>query len=128
MSFNPFCAVFVLYEHILACADLEDCEEDIQLLDGIGATMSEASSNRTKISPFVRKINALNQVTKRFIDERRRAKIADPTVGQTAHAMPPSDMPASAPFHELLFNFDGSTQLLGFIRVAGDPLHCRKLA
>jgi hypothetical protein len=127
ISFYPFCAVFSLYEHILACASPEDCEQDVQLLERIGATMSEASTKRTDFSPFARTINALNQVTRTFQDERRRAKNnGDPnTVGQTADTMPEFDMSAFAPFPEFPFNFEDGTQPLGFVRALENDFTAR---
>ncbi|EAT85836.2 hypothetical protein SNOG_07185 [Parastagonospora nodorum SN15] len=84
ISFYPFCAVFALYENILACADPSDCEQDVQLLEAIGETMNEASAKRTDFSPFAATINALNQVTRSFQNERRRAKDGNFAVGETA--------------------------------------------
>lgn len=87
--------------------------------------MSEASSKRADFSPFARTINALNQVTRTFQDERRRAKTAGPTVGQTADVMPEFDMSAFAPFPEFPFSFDDSTQPLGFVRALENDFTAR---
>jgi hypothetical protein len=117
ISFYPFCAVFSLYEHILACADPADCEKDVQLLEAIGRTMNEASAKRTDFSPFARTINALNKVTRTFQDDRRRMKDGNPAIGETADTMPEFDMSAFAPFPEFpQFNFEDGTQPLGFVR------------
>jgi hypothetical protein len=125
ISFYPFCAVFSLYEHILMCTDPEECEQDVQLLESIGAAMSEASDVRADLSPFARTINALNKVSASFQDERRRAKNADTAVGITAETMPEFDMSAFASFPDLPFNFEDGTQPLGFFRALENDLTAR---
>jgi hypothetical protein len=122
ISFYPFCAVFSLYEHILSCTDPEECEPDFQLLESIGAAMSETSAVRADLSPFARTINALNKVSASFQDARRKAKNADTAVGLTADTMPEFDMSAFASFPDLPFNFDNGTQPLGFFRALESDL------
>ncbi|KFX87316.1 hypothetical protein V490_08349 [Pseudogymnoascus sp. VKM F-3557] len=117
ITFYPFCAVFSLYEHILACANPEDCEQDIQLLERVGATMAEASALRSDFVPFARTINALNKVSRTIQDERRKERgHGDDATGATAHTMPDFDMSAFASFSEFPSNFEDGNQPLGFIR------------
>ncbi|KFY44994.1 hypothetical protein V494_01202 [Pseudogymnoascus sp. VKM F-4513 (FW-928)] len=116
ITFYPFCAVFSLYEHILACVNPEDCEEDIQVLERIGAAMTDASTLRPDFVPFARTINALNKVSRTIQDERRKAVHGDDATGLPAHAMPEFDLSAFASFSEIPFNFEDSNQPLDFIR------------
>jgi hypothetical protein len=116
ITFYPFCAVFSLYENILACANLEECEQDLRLLESIGATMAEASTLRTDFVPFARTINALNKVLQTIQDERRKTGCQDDATGETANTMPEFDMSALASFSEFPSNFEDYNQPLGFIR------------
>ncbi|KFZ10142.1 hypothetical protein V501_05327 [Pseudogymnoascus sp. VKM F-4519 (FW-2642)] len=116
ITFYPFCAVFSLYENILACANLEECEQDLRLLESIGATMAEASTLRTDFVPFARTINALNKVLRTIQDERRKTGSRDDATGETANTMPEFDMSALASFSEFPSNFEDYNQPLGFIR------------
>lgn len=76
ITFYPFCAVFSLYEYILACTDPGDCEEDVQALEAIGSAMAEISDHRPNFLPFSRTINALNKVSRTLQEERKRAKLS----------------------------------------------------
>lgn len=104
----------------MACANPEDCEQDIQLLERVGATMAEASALRSDFVPFARTINALNKVSRTIQDERRKegghGDDATGATGATAHTMPDFDMSAFASFSEFPSNFEDSNQPLGFIR------------
>jgi hypothetical protein len=117
--------VFSLYEHILVCANPDDCEQDIQLLENIGATMSTASDQRRDLLPFARAINALNKVSRTFQDDRRRPRTTDSPYGQTADTMPEFDMSAFASLPDLPFNFDDNTQPLGLFRALETDLTAR---
>ncbi|RDL40552.1 Uncharacterized protein BP5553_00531 [Venustampulla echinocandica] len=116
ISFYPFCAVFSLYEHILACANPEDCEQDIRLLESVGAAMAEASTLRTDLVPFARTINALNKVSRTIQDERRKAGYRDVATGETANNMPEFDFSAFASFSGVPYNVEDSSQPLSFVR------------
>lgn len=74
ITFYPFCAVFSLYEYVLACTNPEDCEDDIRSLEGLGKAMAQACELRQDFLPFVKTVNALNKVTRSLQDERRREK------------------------------------------------------
>lgn len=125
ISFYPFCAAFSLYENILLCANPDDCEQDILLLEGIGTAMSQASASQSALTPFARTINALNKVSRTFHEDRRRARDADASVGQTAYNMPELDMSAFASLPDLPFNFEDNTQPLGFFRALENDLTTR---
>lgn len=116
ITFYPFCAVFSLYEHILACANPNDCEQDIQLLESVGAGMAQASALRTDFVPFARTINALNKVTRTIQDERRKTGHVDGSTGAIVHTMPELDATAFASFSEFPVNFEDSNEPFGFIR------------
>lgn len=118
ISFYPFCAVFTLYEYILACTNPDDCEQDVQLLESIGATMAEASVHRTDFRPLERTINALNKVSRTIQDERRRAAAgrSNPSAGETSNMMPDFDMSTFASFPDFPINFDDANQPLCFVR------------
>lgn len=74
ITFYPFCAAFSLYEHVLACSDPDDCEDDIKSLENVGFAMAETSARRLNLSPFAKTITALNKVSRTLQDERRRVK------------------------------------------------------
>ncbi|KAF2833134.1 hypothetical protein CC86DRAFT_310811 [Ophiobolus disseminans] len=118
ISFYPFCAVFSLYEYILACTNPEECEQDVQLLESIGATMAEASVQRADFRPFERTINALNKVSRTIQDERRKAaaRSSDPAAGEITNTMPEFDASAFASFLDFPLNFDDTSQPFGFVR------------
>ncbi|KAH7114295.1 hypothetical protein B0J11DRAFT_540609 [Dendryphion nanum] len=71
LSFYPFCAVFSLYEYILACENPEDCEADIRSLEELGAAMKESCERRPDFIPISNTINALNKVSRSTQDRRR---------------------------------------------------------
>ncbi|KAH7388650.1 hypothetical protein BKA66DRAFT_460438 [Pyrenochaeta sp. MPI-SDFR-AT-0127] len=72
ITLYPFCAVFSLYEYILACNDPEDCEIDIQMLEDIGTLMAQSCAQRRNFLPFVKTIDALNKVSRSLQDEKRK--------------------------------------------------------
>ncbi|KAI8936434.1 hypothetical protein NX059_006841 [Plenodomus lindquistii] len=72
ITFYPFTAAFSLYEHVLACTEPDDCEDDIKSLEEVGTAMSESSVYRSNLKPFSKTINALNKVSRTIQDERRR--------------------------------------------------------
>jgi hypothetical protein len=109
--------VFSLYEYIIACASPDECEQDVQLLERIGAAMDKASTSLSDFTPLARTINALNKVTRTIQDERRRAGAGSDSVhGGTTNGMPDFDLSALASFPDFPFNFDDATQPLGFVR------------
>jgi hypothetical protein len=115
ISFYPFCAVFALYEYILACASPDDCEQDVQLLENIGAAMADTSDEWSDFVPFARTINALNKVSRSFQEERRRAQNASSSAGEMA-TLPDFDISAFASFSDVAFTMDDTMHPLGFVR------------
>lgn len=72
--FYPFCAVFTLYEHIIACTDPDACEDDVRQLELVAAAMEHTSRTiRADLKPFATTIKALNRVS-RTIQESRRGR------------------------------------------------------
>lgn len=122
ISFYPFCAVFALYEHILACGNPADCAQDIAILDRIGTAMTQTSQLRADFLPFARTINALNKVCNTIQDERR--KQADkPTSSSSSSATPHNpftaenlDVSAFPEFSGFPISFDESYQPFGLVR------------
>jgi hypothetical protein len=125
ISFFPFCAVFSLYEHILACTQPNDCEQDVQLLESIGATMEEASAQRTDFLPLARTINALNKVSRTFQDERHRTRNVDPVVRGISDPIPEFDISAFASFPDFPFNLEDTTQPQEFFRALENDFTAR---
>ncbi|KAH7080572.1 hypothetical protein BKA63DRAFT_591170 [Paraphoma chrysanthemicola] len=115
ISFYPFCAVFSLYEYILACSNPDDCEEDMQILESIGTAMAQISAERADFMPFERTIEALNKVSRSIQDERRKAQTTESVSGEI-NAMPELDASAFASFPDFPFNFDDRAQPHGFVR------------
>jgi hypothetical protein len=70
ISFYPFCAVFSLYEHVVATANPDDCEDDIQALENIGSVMQQACSVYSDLVPLSNTVNALNKVVRSMQDSR----------------------------------------------------------
>ncbi|KAF1993490.1 hypothetical protein P154DRAFT_582758 [Amniculicola lignicola CBS 123094] len=71
ISFYPFCAVFSLYENILASSDPDTCEEDVQSLERTGAAMKKACKVHPEYVPITNTILALNKVCRTTQDSRR---------------------------------------------------------
>lgn len=73
--FYPFCAVFTLYEHIVACTDPDECEADVRQLEHIGDAMEHTSTTiRSDLKPFAKTIKALNKVSRTIQDGRRNKR------------------------------------------------------
>jgi hypothetical protein len=96
MTFYPFCVVFTLYAHVLACTNPEDCEGDIQALENIGAAMTDVSTQRPDFVPFANTINALNRVSRTLQDERRRGAALAETRAPGYSAMDDPNIPWSS--------------------------------
>ncbi|CAO2650629.1 Nn.00g019210.m01.CDS01 [Neocucurbitaria sp. VM-36] len=77
ITFYPFCAVFSLYEYVLACTNPDDCEDDIRSLENIGTAMAQACAVRQDFLPFAKTVNALNKVSRSLQDERRKDQSID---------------------------------------------------
>ncbi|KAH9865699.1 hypothetical protein J1614_009286 [Plenodomus biglobosus] len=137
ITFYPFTAAFSLYEHVLACTEPDDCEDDIKSLEDVGAAMSEACGRRQNLVPFSKTINALNKVSRTLQDERRRERLMKeqgsnnqhPSVGfnlppnslDTFQNLMASELPNFNPsvfssFPDLNLNLDGDFQPQGFVR------------
>ncbi|KAF2856144.1 hypothetical protein T440DRAFT_99182 [Plenodomus tracheiphilus IPT5] len=137
ITFYPFTAAFSLYEHILACTEPDDCEDDIKVLEAVGAAMSEACRRRSNLVPFSRTINALNKVSRTLQDERRKDRSTDdqgrshrsPSVSMTlplttfdtfqnlmASELPDFDASAFSSVPDLNMNLDGDFHPHGFVR------------
>jgi hypothetical protein len=117
--------VFSLYEYVLACTNPEDCEQDVQLLENIGATMARASALRTDFMPFARAINALNKVSRGIQDERRKAVNPVAATGDSTNGLPEFDISAFASFPDFLFNFEETAQPFGFVRALENDVIAR---
>jgi hypothetical protein len=111
-----------LYEYVLACTNPNDCEQDVQLLESIGATMARTSALRTDFLPFARTINALNKVSRSIQDERRKAANLAATTGEV---IPDFDFSAFASFPDFPFNFEDSSQPFGFVRALENDVIAR---
>ncbi|KAF1841025.1 uncharacterized protein K460DRAFT_371020 [Cucurbitaria berberidis CBS 394.84] len=88
ITFYPFCAVFSLYEYVLACTDPDDCENDIRSLEKVGTAMAQASTRRWDFFPFAKTINALNKVSRSMQDEKRAARATTAMGGEGTHIPP----------------------------------------
>ncbi|KAF2018874.1 hypothetical protein BU24DRAFT_447492 [Aaosphaeria arxii CBS 175.79] len=92
ISFYPFCAVFSLYEHILACTDPEQCEADLQLLENIEVAVRAGCEVHPDLYPLSNTITALNAVSRSTQDLRRNgpspAYQSPPTHSSSASTMP----------------------------------------
>lgn len=71
ISFYPFCAVFSLYEHVVATTNPDDCEDDLRALENIGSIMQQACSAHVDMIPLSNTVNALNKVVRSLQDSRR---------------------------------------------------------
>jgi len=134
ITLYPFCVVFTLYEHILACSKPEDCESDIQILENIGAAMAQSGTQRRDLVPFERTINALNRVSRSLQEERRKESMLietrehvaqetdlPPTNFDTiqnlmASELPDIDMSNFSSMPDYTPNMDGDFQSVGFFR------------
>jgi hypothetical protein len=96
MTFYPFCVVFTLYAHVLACTNPDNCEGDIQALENIGAAMTDVSTQRPDFVPFAKTINALNRVSRTLQDERRRGAALAETKAPGHSAMDDPNIPWSS--------------------------------
>lgn len=72
ISFYPFCAVFCLYEHILASTQPEECDGDVRSLESIGMAMQRTCEAYPDLIPISRIINALNKVSRTTHDHQRQ--------------------------------------------------------
>ena len=136
MTFYPFCVVFTLYSHVLACTNPDDCESDIQALENIGVAMLQTSTQRQDFMPFAKTINALNRVSRTLQDERRKAvnlagtgepgygAIQEPSMPPSsydtfqdlvANELPDFDLSAFS-LPDYPSNIEGDFQHLGFFR------------
>ncbi|KAF2131498.1 hypothetical protein P153DRAFT_365077 [Dothidotthia symphoricarpi CBS 119687] len=135
ISFYPFCAVFSLYEHILACTDPEDCEQDVQSLESIGDAMANICAVRLDFTPFAKTIMALNKVSRAIQDERRnqRTDVASTEIvdhlantqqqfQNLANYIPTFDSPAFGVFSDFPMNMEGDMAPLDFVRALENDL------
>jgi hypothetical protein len=151
MNFYPFCAVFLLYEHILACVDPDGCEDDLCSLERIGAEMKQATIDSTDFLPLSKTINALNKVSRKVQDSRRNpismqtASTFSPPLEQNQphQQLPPNlSLPSSTdilnpnpgslgfsfpyfPDFGLNIDQDGNFQPLGFVRAVENDFIAR---
>ncbi|KAG9186952.1 hypothetical protein G6011_10060 [Alternaria panax] len=134
ITLYPFCVVFTLYEHILACNNPESCESDIQILENIGAAMAQSSTQRQDLVPFERTINALNRVSRTLQEDRRKGSMLSeasehvtqemdlpPTSFDTiqnlmASELPDIDMSTFSSMPDYTTNMEGDFQSLEFFR------------
>ena len=127
--FYPFCAVFTLYEYIIACTDPDECEEDVRQLEQIADAMEHTSQTiRLDLKPFAKTIKALKKVSRTIQDSRRKRPLSadsNPAItssGQTqpdnVNIMAISDLDPSAfdTFPDFPMTMDGDPDPLGFVR------------
>lgn len=95
ITFYPFCAVFSLYEYVLACTNPDDCENDIESLEDIGTTMANASVTRRNFVPLAKTIEALSKVSRSLQEERRKTFSASDPGGRTFTAVQGINLPTS---------------------------------
>jgi hypothetical protein len=123
--------VFTLYEYIMACADPDECEDDVRQLEHIGDAMEHTSQTiRSDLKPFAKTIKALNKVS-RTIQDGRRNKRPLTAQGQTSGAndthQQTNNMTSNIAMHELdpsafdtfpdfPMTMDGDPDPLGFVR------------
>jgi hypothetical protein len=86
ISFYPFCAVFTLYEHILASPNPTDCESDLVSLESMETLMEQACTVHADLAPFSNIIKALNKVSRAMQDSRCYGPTQPNTQSTTAHA------------------------------------------
>ncbi|KAH6615047.1 hypothetical protein C7974DRAFT_57842 [Boeremia exigua] len=131
MNFYPFCAVFTLYEHIMACTNPEECEEDVRQLERVADAMEHTSKTiLSDLKPFTKTIKALNRVCRTIQDDRRN-KMPSSSGGQLAGsddtqqqstnlnfntAMPDLDLSAFDTIPDFPMTMDGDLDPLGFVR------------
>ncbi|KAF2120436.1 hypothetical protein BDV96DRAFT_266195 [Lophiotrema nucula] len=72
ITFYPFCAIFSLYEHILACKEPDECEQDVISLEAIGRILTDVCSLQSDWVPISRTVSALNKVSRIIQESRRR--------------------------------------------------------
>ncbi|KAI0606097.1 Fungal-trans domain-containing protein [Pyrenophora tritici-repentis] len=118
MTFFPFCAIFTLYEHIIACLEPEECDSDIQALENMGLAMAQISTERPGFVPFAKTIDALNKVSRILLEERRLARTTDVVRQVDSGAMEGVDLPWAGfdAFQNLV-----ATELLWFSKYLEPP-------
>ncbi|KAF2746452.1 hypothetical protein M011DRAFT_468543 [Sporormia fimetaria CBS 119925] len=89
ISFYSFCVVFTLYEHIVGCTNPDDCEEDLQALEGVAGVMNRACEINFDFKPHFNTINALNKVSRSMQDVRRNSRKPNTSSGQQQPAQQP---------------------------------------
>lgn len=127
--FYPFCAVFTLYEYIIACTNAEECEADVCRLEQIAEAMEHTSQTiRPDLKPFAKTIKALNKVSRTIQDSRRKRPLSaegqlDKTSNSQPHhdshnimATPDLDPSAFDTFPDFPMTMDGDPDPLGFVR------------
>ena len=79
MNLYPFCAIFTLYEHIMACTNPNQWEADVHQLDGIGEITEHFSKIlHPDLKPFTETTKALKKVSLTIQDSRWRRKSGCP--------------------------------------------------
>lgn len=127
--FYPFCAVFTLYEYIIACTDPDKCEEDVRQLEHIAEAMEHTSQTiRPDLKPFAKTIKALNKVSRTIQDGRRKrplsaedrstdaSKIQQQPEQPITLAIPDLDLSAFDTLPDFPMTMDGDPDPLGFVR------------
>lgn len=135
--FYPFCAVFTLYEYIMACTDPDRCEEDVCQLEHIADAMEHTSKTiRSDLKPFAKTIKALNKVSRTIQDSRRNKRPAtaqnqpvdpndmllQPNDIDTTIIMPDLDPSAFDTFPDFPMTMGGDPDPLSFVRAMENEL------
>ncbi|KAF2740046.1 hypothetical protein EJ04DRAFT_483631 [Polyplosphaeria fusca] len=68
----PFCAIFSLYEHILACRNPDECEEDLKSLEDAGVMIKDACKINSNFVPISKTVDALNKASRTILESHRQ--------------------------------------------------------
>lgn len=98
ISFYPFCAVFTLYEHILASPDPSSCDSDLDSLTSMETLLEQACTVHADLLPFSNIITALNKVARAMQHTRRNASQPQSQPQSELHPpLHPSTLPQTIP-------------------------------
>lgn len=125
----PFCAIFTLYEHIIASPDPSSCAADLVQLECVAAAMEYTSTTiRADLRPFTKTIQALNKVARTVQDSRTRSaevhaagesgcsQQQPDAVNTAATAVPELDLSAFVTWPDFPMTMDGDPDPLGYVR------------
>jgi hypothetical protein len=133
--FYPFCAIFTLYEHIIASPDPSSCAADLVQLECVAAAMEYTSATiRADLRPFTKTIQALNKVARTVQDSRMKSAEVQSVGGlggapqlpdalnTTATVVPELDLSAFDTWPDFPMTMDGDPDPLGYVRALENDL------